>query len=420
MRKRVLRLRENRYIVQIATLMSGTLMAQVIMLGFIPILTRLYTPSEFGIYSLFLAIASMIGMVSSWRYDQAIMLPKSDRDAQALLFLSMIITITMAMIVAVVLIVFYDFFLDYFQGISYLLWLLPLAVMILGMVQIFDAYSTRKEFYKRIATTKVSSAGISVTLQSLSRYGFNLNGLVIGKVMAEFVSLFLLLSFHLKKQTLQLKNFSKRRIQANMKRHEDFPKYQSVATLLNSFSQNIPILLFSSLFSPAMVGFYTLTYRVMQAPVMLIAGTTRSVFYQKASALYANKQSIYPLYKKTTIGLIKLFAVPFVVVLLFGRELFIFVFGVQWEMSGVIAEVGILMFLFAFITPPSVVSFNILNLQKVYLKFQIAVLFMRIVAIYGGYYLYHSYLISLIAFVMVGVLHNILFMSYIKEKIQKG
>ena len=420
MRKRLEGLRANRYLVQIATLMSGTLMAQVIMLAFIPILTRLYTPSEFGLYSLFLAIASMVGMISSWRYDQAIMLPKSDRDAQALLFLSMIITLGMVVLMGLVLFLFHGFFLDYFQGVTYLLWLLPVAVMVLGMIQIFDAYSTRQQFYKKIASTKVSAAGISVSLQSLSRYGFNLDGLVVGKLLAESVSLFLLVEFHLKKQTLQLKNFSKRRLQANMKRHEDFPKYQSVATLLNSFSQNIPILLFSSLFSPAMVGFYTLTYRVMQAPVMLIAGTTRSVFYQKASKLHARGESIYPLYKKTTLGLFKLFVLPFLVVILFGKELFVFAFGVQWEMSGVIAEVSILMFFFSFITPPSVVSFNILNLQKVYLKFQVAVLLMRMVGIYGGYYFTHSYLISLIAFVMVGVLHNILFMGYIKDKIKKG
>jgi len=420
MRKRLEGLRANRYLVQIATLMSGTLMAQVIMLAFIPILTRLYTPSEFGLYSLFLAIASMVGMISSWRYDQAIMLPKSDRDAQALLFLSMIITLGMVVLMGLVLFLFHGFFLDYFQGVTYLLWLLPVAVMVLGMIQIFDAYSTRQQFYKKIASTKVSAAGISVSLQSLSRYGFNLDGLVVGKLLAESVSLFLLVEFHLKKQTLQLRNFSKRRLQANMKRHEDFPKYQSVATLLNSFSQNIPILLFSSLFSPAMVGFYTLTYRVMQAPVMLIAGTTRSVFYQKASKLHARGESIYPLYKKTTLGLFKLFVLPFLVVILFGKELFVFAFGVQWEMSGVIAEVSILMFFFSFITPPSVVSFNILNLQKVYLKFQVAVLLMRMVGIYGGYYFTHSYLISLIAFVMVGVLHNILFMGYIKDKIKKG
>jgi len=420
MRRRWQTLWGNRYVVQIATLMSGTLLAQVVMLGFIPILTRLYTPSEFGHYSLFLSIASMFSMVSSWRYDQAIMLPKSDRDAQALVFLSMIITLGTALVTGGVLLIFYDFFWDYFGHQAYLLWLLPVAVLILGLIQIFDAYSTRRQFYKKIATTKVSSALISVSWQSLTRYFGGVNGLVVGKLIAEGVSLGMLLRFHLKKQTLQLKNFSKRRIQANMKRHEDFPKYQSSATLLNAFSQNMPILLFSSLFSPAVVGYYTLTYRVLQAPVMLIAGTTRSVFYQRASQRYANKEGFYSLYVKTTLGLIKLFAVPLVVVMLFGEELFVFAFGEQWASSGMIAQMTIVMFLFSFISPPSVVSFNILNLQKVYLKFQVAVLLMRMAGIYLGYHFYGSFMISILFFVMVGVVHNIIFMLYIKKKIQQG
>jgi O-antigen/teichoic acid export membrane protein len=73
-------IKNNTYLLQIITLLSGTLLAQVVMLGFIPILTRLYTPAEFGIYSLFFSITSILGMVSSWKYDQAIMLPSSPKD----------------------------------------------------------------------------------------------------------------------------------------------------------------------------------------------------------------------------------------------------------------------------------------------------------------------------------------------------
>jgi len=83
---------------QIITLMSGTLIAQVIMFISIPILTRLYTPTEFGLYSTFTAVITIIGSISSLKYDQAIMLPKRDKDAEALLFLSTILTIVMTII----------------------------------------------------------------------------------------------------------------------------------------------------------------------------------------------------------------------------------------------------------------------------------------------------------------------------------
>jgi len=418
MNKFIEKIKNSTYILQIITLMSGTLMAQIVSFSFIPILTRLYTPSEFGLYSLFFALSSMIGMVSSGNYEQAIMLPKSDRDAQALLFLSILVTFVIVFVLTVVLFVFYDFFLNYFEKTTYLICLLPISTLIIGLMQIFDAYSTRREFYKKISTTKVIASFTTVTIQTISRYDFRLNGLVIGKVLSDIFALLILVQFHIKKQTLQLKYLSKRRLRANMKRHENFPKYQSLSTLINSFSQNIPLLMFTSLFSPAIAGFYSLTYRAMQAPMLLVSSSTRAVFYQKASKMYSNGEDIYSLYLKTTLGLLKLFIAPLVIILFFGEELFTFVFGNEWAESGLIAQIAIFWFLFGFISPPTTVMFNIYALQRIRLIIQIITLGFRVLAIYLGYYIYDSYIVSLVLFVIVGIVHNGGVMIYIYKKIK--
>ncbi len=92
MNKFISNLKNNSYLTQIITLISGTLFAQIISLISIPILTRIYTPDEFGLYSIFFAVTSVIGMVSSLSYEQAIVLPKSQRSADAILLLSITIT----------------------------------------------------------------------------------------------------------------------------------------------------------------------------------------------------------------------------------------------------------------------------------------------------------------------------------------
>ncbi len=420
MNKIINRLKQSSYLLHIVTLLTGTLMAQTVMLLSVPILTRIYNPSEFGIYSLFFAIASMVGMVSSLSYEQAIMLPKSDRDAQVLVFLSTIITIVVTIILAIVIYIFREFFIDYFKNITYMLWLLPFATFSIGLLQIFDAYSTRKEFYRKIATTKMSASIATVTIQSGSRYIFKLNGLVVGKMLSDIFALFLLISFHIKKQTLRLKYLSKRRLKANIKRHENFPKYQMASNLTNSISQNIPLFMFSALFSPAISGFYALTYRVMQVPMILISSSTRSVYYQKASKMYANREDIYPLYKKTTLGLLKIFIIPLVIIIFFGKDIFSFIFGSEWIESGLIAQISVIWFMFSFISPPTTVMFNIFSLQRVRLIIQIITLIIRALAIYIGYYFYNSYIISLALFIVVGVIHNIGVMIYIYSKVKKS
>ncbi len=418
MHKIINRLKESSYLLHIVTLMMGTLMAQAVTLLFVPILTRLYNPTEFGIYSLFFAVASMIGMVSSLSYEQAIMLPKSNRDAQVLVFLSTIITIVVSIIFAIVIYLFNDFFIDYFKNITYILWLLPFATLSIGLLQIFDAYSTRNEFYRKIATTKMSASIATVTIQSGSRYIFKLNGLVVGKMLSDIFALFLLISFHLKKETLQLKYLSKRRLKANIKRHENFPKYQMASNLTNSISQNIPLFMFSTLFSPAISGFYALMYRVMLVPMLLISNSTRSVFYQKASKMYADGEDIYPLYKKTTLTLLKIFILPLIIIIFFGKELFSFIFGSEWIESGLIAQIAVIWFMFGFISPPTTVMFNIFSLQKVRLIIQLTTLLFRALAIYIGYYLYNSYIVSLTLFVIVGVIHNGGMLIYIYKKLK--
>ena len=412
-------IKNNTYIIQIITLMSGTLIAQVITLAFIPIITRLYTPAEFGLYSLFFSIVSILGLVSSWKYDQAIMLPKSDKDAQALVFLSILITLGMVFLVIFILIIFNNYFVEYFNGNKMFVWMTPIGITMLGMLQIFNAYSSRKQFYKKITTVKVVSSFTVVGVQSVSKYFFKLDGLVLGKILADTLSLLLLFKFHYKKNTLQLKVLSKRRIIVNAKKYEHFPRYQSFTVFFNAVSQNMPVLLFASLYSPEIAGFYALTVRVLQVPVGLIGSSTKEVYYQRASKMYANGEDIFNLYKKTTLGLIKIFIIPFLTVLFFGEYFFSFVFGEQWLPSGSIAQIVILWSFSGFINSPSVMTYSILNIQATQMKIEFISLILRLISISAGWYFSSSYTLSLVLFVGFSIVVNLFIIYIIYENLQK-
>ncbi|MDQ1298338.1 MAG: hypothetical protein QG558_877 [Campylobacterota bacterium] len=402
---------------QIATLMSGSLAAQVIMFAAMPIITRLYSADEFGMYSLFFSIISIVGVVSSWKYDLAIMLPKSDRDAQALVFLSIGITTVMTAISIIVVYLLYDFLITYFTGAPYIIWLIPLGIGITGFFQIFNAYSSRQQFYKKIATVKVSNSLLTAAVQGFSKFMFKFDGLVLGKIFADMVSVLLLLNQHVKRQTLQLKSLSRRRLIVNAKRHDHFPRYQSFTVFLNAISQNLPVLLLAYFYSAEIAGFYALTVRILQAPIVLIGSSTREVYYQKASKMYAEGKNIFDLYLKTTKGLVKLFILPLIIVGLTGEALFGFIFGASWEASGVFAQILILWFFFLFINTPSIITYSILKLQKVQLKIEIVSLVLRFLAIYLGFYFFDSYLVSVTLFSISSILINIYAISFIYFKL---
>lgn len=397
--------------------MSGTLFAQMVTFAFIPIITRLYTPAEFGLFSLFYSIANIIGLISSWKYDQAIMLPKSDRDAQALVFLSICITFAMTLFVTLGIAIFYNFLVDYFSGNVMLIWLIPIGVLLVGLLQIFNAYSSRRQYYKQIATVKAVNAVSVASIQTLSKYLFKLDGLVIGKLAADFLTLLQYLRIHIKRESLQLRSISRRRMKVNALRHSNFPKYQSFTVFLNSLSQNLPVLLFASLYSPEVAGYYALTVRVLQVPVGLIGASTKEVYYQRASRMHANNENILELYKKTTLNLFRIFLIPMITLLMLGEYIFSWVFGSAWNVSGQIAQILIVWFLFLFINSPSMMTFSILKLQKVQMKLELFSIVMRFASIYLGYLFFDSYMMAIVLFMLSSVMVNVYAIHFIYSKL---
>ena len=87
--------------------MLGTGVAQLLPLLMMPILTRLYSEEEFGVYSTFLAYSAVLIVAVSARYQVAILLPKQDEDALKVFKLSNIITSVTSLFLLLISLVIY-------------------------------------------------------------------------------------------------------------------------------------------------------------------------------------------------------------------------------------------------------------------------------------------------------------------------
>ncbi len=70
------------------TLMIGSALAQVIPIIISPILTRVYTPEEFGIFALYITFISIGASLVTAKYETAILLPKKEENAKYLVYIS--------------------------------------------------------------------------------------------------------------------------------------------------------------------------------------------------------------------------------------------------------------------------------------------------------------------------------------------
>ena len=86
--------------------MSGTALAQAIPLALSPILTRLYSPEDFGLLAIYMSIAALGGAVVSLKYDLAIIIPEKDEDSANITALSILISFIISLLVFIIILFF--------------------------------------------------------------------------------------------------------------------------------------------------------------------------------------------------------------------------------------------------------------------------------------------------------------------------
>ena len=69
----------------VLTLMTGTVIAQAIPTAIVPILTRVFTPRDFGLLALYGSIVSILSVVVTGCYELAVRFPKRDDEAKQVL-----------------------------------------------------------------------------------------------------------------------------------------------------------------------------------------------------------------------------------------------------------------------------------------------------------------------------------------------
>lgn len=408
------------YLKNITTLVVGSLFAQIIAFIAIPILSRLYLPEQFGAYSLFITITGIVGLVSSLLYNRAIVLPKEDKDALSLFFASLFFNFLFFIVCIASVYFFYDTLNKWFLGGLFLVLLFPLRVLQIGIFQAIEQISVRIKRYKTNAYIRSSNAFITAGLQLSNNLIYSIpGGLIIGKVISDIIAT---LSFLFSSQDFFKKHIEQINLNSiiyTIKEYIVFPKYQLLAVLANTLSQGMPIIFLTSFFSLEVAGFYGMSMRILKQPTELIGSSTQQVFYQTSAKLFSQKKSILPLFKSTILSLTKMYVIPMLILILFAPQIFKILLGDQWIVAGNISQIIIVWCFFNFIKPPAMVLFNIFKLQHILMYIETSQFFLRLGALFAGYYFYNSFFASIILYVFVTCLYDIFIISFIYSSITK-
>ena len=145
----------SEYIKSMTTLVSGSMVAQIISIVVSPITTRLFSADEMGVFTLVSSATSMFGAILSLRYDMAIIYEKEERNVFALVVLSAWITIILSAVCGIG----YYLYFALFSRSAYSPILAAVFTFIqcvlFGIINILNSYNNRTKEYGVMSAANV-------------------------------------------------------------------------------------------------------------------------------------------------------------------------------------------------------------------------------------------------------------------------
>jgi O-antigen/teichoic acid export membrane protein len=345
-------------------LIFGSALGQVLPILVLPILTKLYTPANFGHYGLFLSITSLLTIVSTGGYHMSIVIEENNLLRKHLFALSCLLPIILSVIVFFAL--KSDFVIQILPFISPILsegvYLIPFTILVNGLYAACYYYVNREGKFNNISLGKfVKGLIFAITAVMFGYHKFGANGLYIANFLACLFSLII---------TVGMKNLNVNKLRIIkttellkvLKKYNNFPKLFIPGQLLNRSSSDIPQYLFTSFFSSVVAGYYYQVFNTIGAPLAFISNAIGEVFRPRAIQEIESFKSCRRIFLKTFFMLVSIAIVPTLIVFLYSEELFASILGEEWRTSGRYAKILIFLYFFSFCMSP--ISSVVIHLRQ--------------------------------------------------------
>lgn len=355
----------------VAMLVYGSLSARLIAFGSIPIITRIYSPEEYGALSAFASLMLMLVPIATLRYVTAVPLPKNNRIAMSVAALSLCCTFIFTLVLVVILLPFNGYLFKVFNVSRYVdyWWLLPLSVLLVSIYEIMSMWAVRKKDYKGLMKVAVAQSFFGEgTKVILGLAGYTKIGLIIGFVISQSAGS----GYFIRRFYLEFKQYifscHPKRIGFLMRYYSEYPAYRLPSQLLLLFATQSPLLFFSYKYGVDAAGQFGLALMAVMLPMNLIGQAVSKAYYAEIASF--GKGNVKMISGLTNDLQLKLFAagIPVVLVLRYLSELlFPMVFGEAWAVAGSYVSIMALYLITQFSSAPLMQVFNVFGIQKKYL-----------------------------------------------------
>lgn len=381
-----------------AKLLSSNFASQAIGLLVYPILTRLYSPDDFGLLNLFLSMAGIVVLFATAEYQYAIVLPKEEKKAVAV-FQTAFALSGMVTLICLLTVPFSVQIANLFNAAVLSSWycLLPIYVFLSSVWTLLNYWFTRHKMFGRIGNYQLSQGILNAGTKIGFGYGGLTNGgLLFSAILSPFIAL--TISFFLAyKKIKSLFVFDKKECKSVAKEYANFPKFSLPRAVVNNLSGNLPILLLTPFFGLAEIGFFGMALTLAFRPINMISSSLYQVFFQRTSEQVNEGKSIMPFFRKYFFRTISFVLPLFVVLSLFLPDLVGWILGKGWHQTGDYICIMLPWLAMSVLVAPICYLSDVFFQQKKGLLFEITLIVMRLLGMGIGIF-YNDFRLAIIGF----------------------
>lgn len=378
----IARFRGSAFAKDTAILTLGTVGAQFLMIASMPVMSRLYSPADFGLLALFMAVSSIMATAVTLRYETAILLPKQEQESIAIVLLSLVLAISLGTSFGITAWLIPGK-LKGLLGVSQLRGWLPIAAVAAlasAVVATGTAWLNRQRAYSAMAQIRILHSAVAVTVGIV----LGLTGAAEGLLVAQIVALLVVSGLIIARLSPLFAHWDHRAVIEAASQHRAAPKFLLPTALLDVVTMQLPVLLITAWFSSESAGQFNMAWRILALPMTLIGAAVGQVFFQRFSQAWPDPIAARSLLVKTWVALGLIGFLPTVTLMFLGKPIFMWVLGDAWREAGIMATIIAPMLLAILISSPTSTTFLVLGLQKYSLVFGFAFLLYRSGCIYFG------------------------------------
>ena len=349
-------------------------MAQLVPILLQPVIRRVFLPEAFGVYSVYLSVIGIIITITSLKFELAIVLPKKRVWAINLLGLTLVLSFIICSILQLITIWKQESLNAFFNISSFYsntIYFLPLGAFLITINQNFNFFLIRQKDFLGSSINKVSRRAAEGVLQLTFGYSKVSYGLVFSDVIGNFVNLIIAI-FQSYRKGFSFRLINYKGMKEVAIQYQDYPRYNLIPSLLSASAFLLPVIIINKTFSAEMAGYFDLSKLLLSIPLALISRALSNVLLQRVSAKYLQRESLLSDLKPIFYFVLLIALLEVLIVLLFGKSLFVLFFGQNWGFSGEISKTLVWSYALNFILAPFTDVLIALRKIKTYSYWQVS------------------------------------------------